>query len=119
MGIETMTVRLGLVHATVLGIILLSSGALLTALAFLFHWSTSGYWWLSIVLLAIPLVIIFVLRKFKRLHALSIEYEASKDTDSVTREIVNFSSNNPQWIMLVTQTYSALSITLLISKFLL
>ena len=119
MGIETMTVHIGLVHASLLSMILLSVGAFLTALAFLFQWTNGGNWWLNLFLLAIPIVIIFVLRKFKRLYTLSTEYEASRDKDSVTTEIVNFSSNNPQWIMLVTQTYSALSITLLISKFLL
>jgi 4-hydroxybenzoate polyprenyltransferase len=119
MGIETMTVRLGLVRASFLSSILLSIGALLTALAFLFQWSTGGNGWLNLFLLAIPLEIIFVLGKFKRLYTLSTVYEASTDKDSVTTEIVNFSSNNPQWIMLVTQTYSAMSINLLLSKFLL
>ncbi len=31
---------------------------------------------------------------------------------------MTFSANNPQWIMIVTQTYSLTSIVMLISKFL-
>ena len=39
MDIETMTVRLGLVKASVLGIVLLRTGAILTGTAFFLEWA--------------------------------------------------------------------------------
>jgi hypothetical protein len=70
-------------------------------------------------LLAIPVVVFVVLREFRRLHSLTKEYELSKLQGSIADEIVRLSANNPRWIMLVTQTYSFISIVLLLSKFLL
>jgi len=119
MGIETMTVRLGLVQASLLGIILLTAGAILTGTAFFFEWAYGQHSWLSVFLLAIPVTVIFVLRKFKKLYSLSKEHASSKSRTSVAEDIVSLSAHNPQWIMLVTQTYSIMSIILLISKFLL
>ena len=119
MGIETMTVRLGLVTASFLGIVLLIAGALFTGTAFLLEWAYRQQLWLSVFLLAMPVAIIFVLGKFKKLYCLSKEYMSSKGKTSVYEDIVSLSANNPQWIMLVTQTYSAMSIILLLSKFLL
>jgi len=119
MGIETMTVRLGLVKASFLGIVLLIAGALFTGAAFLLEWTYRQHLWLSVFLLAMPVAVIFVLRKFKKLYSLSKEYMSSKGKTSVYEDIVSLSANNPQWIMLVTQTYSAMSIILLLSKFLL
>lgn len=119
MGIETMTVHLGLVNATILSIILLILGAVLTGTAFLLHWISTRNLWLNTFLIAIPVVIVYVLRKFKQLHTLSQEYNTSIDKNSIAKNLVSFSSHNPQWIMLVTQTFSALSITLLLSKLLL
>jgi 4-hydroxybenzoate polyprenyltransferase len=118
-GIETMTVRLGLVKASFLGIVLLTTGAILTGTAFLLEWTYRQHVWLSVFLLAIPVAVIFVLGKFKRIYYLSKEHTSSKSQTSVSEEIVSLSANNPQWIMLVTQTYSAMSIILLLSKFLL
>ena len=119
MGIETMTVRLGLVQASLLGIVLLTAGAIFTGTAFLLEWTYRQHVWLSVFLLAIPVAVIFVLGKFKKLYDLSKEHTSSKRQTSVSEDIVNLSANNPQWIMLVTQTYTAMSIILLMSKFLL
>ncbi len=119
MGIETMTVRLGLVQASLLGIVLLTVGAIFTGTAFLLEWTYGQHVWLGVFLLAIPVTVIFVLRKFKRLYSLSKEQASSKGKSSVVEDIVSLSANNPQWIMMVTQTYSAMSIILLLSKFLL
>jgi 4-hydroxybenzoate polyprenyltransferase len=119
MGIETMTVRLGLVKASLLGIALLATGAILTGTAFFFEWTYGQHSWLSVFLLAMPVSVMFVLRKFKKLHSLSKELAISKNQTSVAEDIVSLSAHNPQWIMLVTQTYSIMSIILLISKFLL
>jgi hypothetical protein len=43
---------------------------------------------------------------------------ATNGDNSIGEEIVSFSAHNPQWIMLVTQTYSVMSIILLIEKLL-
>jgi len=119
MNIITMTVRLGLSRATSLGIILLSAGAVLTGTALFMEWSFNQQSGFSIFILAIPIAVVFVLTKFRELHALSKEYETSNDQNrSVLEEkIVTLSSDNPKWIMMVTQTYSLLSIMLLVSKF--
>jgi 4-hydroxybenzoate polyprenyltransferase len=119
MNIETMTVRLGLSRAISLGIVLLSAGAVLTGTALFLEWSFNQQLRFSILIPAIPIAVVFVLTKFRKLHSLSKEYEKSNDQNrSVLEErIVNLSSDNPKWIMLVTQTYSLLSIMLLASKF--
>jgi len=119
MGIETMTVHLGLARASFLGIVLLTAGVILTGAAFLLEWTYGQRPLLSVFLLAMPVVVLFVLRKFKRLYSLSKEHMSSKDPRSVEQEIVSLSAHNPQWIMLVTQTYSLMSIILLVGKFLL
>ena len=119
MHIETMTVRLGLVKASLLGIVLLTAGAILTGTAFFLEWAYGHHSWLSVFLLAIPVTVIFVLGKFKKLHSLSKELASSKNQASVAEDIVSLSAHNPQWIMRVTQTYSIMSIILLMSKFLL
>ncbi len=119
MKIETMTVRLGLVKASFLGIVLLTTGAIFTGTAFILEWTYKQHLWLTVFLLNIPVAVIYVLRKFKRLYSLSKEYASSKDKGYVEGDIMSLSANNPQWIMLVTQTYSAMSIILLLSKFLL
>ena len=119
MDIETMTVRLGLVKTSFLGIVLLTAGAILTGTAFFLEWAYGQHLWLSVFLLAMPVAVIFVLRKFKKLHSLSKQHASSKSQSSVAEDIVSLSAHNPQWIMLVTQTYSLMSIILLTSKFLL
>jgi len=119
MNINTMTVRLGLSKATLLAIILLSAGAGLTGTALFLEWSFNQQLWFSVFILAIPIAVSFVLAKFRKLYSLSEEYETSNDQNrsALEEKIVNFSSDNPKWIMLVTQTYSLLSIMLLVSKF--
>jgi 4-hydroxybenzoate polyprenyltransferase len=119
MNIETMTVRLGLARASFLSIVLLAAGAIITGTAFLLEWTYGQQLWLCILLLAIPVPVLFVLGKFKKLYSLSKEYTSSKSQNSLAEDIVSLSAHNPQWIMLVTQTYSFLSIMLLASKFLL
>jgi len=117
MGIETMTVYLGLVKASLLSIILLSLGGTLIGTAFFVTFAYGRYPILSLSVLAIAVADLIVLRKLRKLYTLSKEYENSSDQNSVAREITTFSTNNPKWIMLVTQTYSLISIVMLISKF--
>lgn len=120
MNIQTFTVSLGLSRSALLGIVLLSVGSLFTGTALLLEWSANQQLWLSVFLLGIPLSVLFVLGKFRQLYSLSKNYEASERNRSDLREkIVNLSSDNPKWIMIVTQTYSILSILLLASKFIL
>jgi 4-hydroxybenzoate polyprenyltransferase len=119
MNIITMTVRLGLSRATLLGFVLLSVGGILTGTALLLELSFNQHSLLSLFILAIPIAVVFVLTKFRKLYFLSREYETSNDQDRrvLEEKIVSFSSDNPKWIMLVTQTYGLLSVMLLVSKF--
>ncbi|MGA9387887.1 MAG: prenyltransferase [Candidatus Bathyarchaeia archaeon] len=119
MNIQTMTVHLGLVKASLLSIALLAMGAMLTTIAFVLEFVHGQHPLLSVLLLAIPVAAIIVLGKFRKLYLLSKEYAHSKEQGSIEEEIVSLSAHNPQWIMLITQTYSLLSIILLASKFLL
>jgi 4-hydroxybenzoate polyprenyltransferase len=118
MNIQTMTVRLGLSRAALLGIILVSVGAAFTGTGLLLEWVSKQQPWLSIILLLIPVAVLFVTGKFRQLYSLSKNYETSDKSQTILEEkIVELSSDNPKWIMIVTQTYSALSILLLASKF--
>jgi 4-hydroxybenzoate polyprenyltransferase len=118
MNIETMTVHLGLVKASFLSMALLVMGAILIGTAFLLEFAYGHYPWLNVLLLAVPIAVSIVLGKFKKLHSLSKEYVHLNGQSSIAEEIVRLSVHNPQWIMLITQTYSILSIVLLLSKIL-
>jgi 4-hydroxybenzoate polyprenyltransferase len=118
MNIQTFTVRIGLSRSALLGIVLLSVGSLCTGLALLLKWVVNQQLWLSVFLLAIPVSVLFVLGKFRQLYSLSKNHEGiGKNKADLREKIVDLSSNNPNWIMMVTQTYSILSILLLASKF--
>lgn len=116
MNIETFTVHLGLVKASITATALLTTGAALTAIAFLLEFAYSQHLFLSIILIAIPASGFVVLKQFRKLYSLSKEY-ALLESSSVEEKIVDLSAHNPQWIMIITQTYSAISIILLVSKF--
>ena len=118
MGIHTMTVHLGLAKASLLSIMLLSLGGTLIGTAFFIIFAYGQYPLLSLLVIAIAIADLIVLRKLKKLYSLSNEYENSSGQNSIAREITSFSANNPKWIMLVTQTYSLISIIMLVSKFL-
>ncbi|HJX23562.1 MAG TPA: UbiA family prenyltransferase [Candidatus Bathyarchaeia archaeon] len=119
MGIKTFTVTLGLVKASILAEALLTIGASMTAIAFLLQFVYSMRAWLSILLLAIPVVWFYVFKQFRELHTLSKIYLASGSDSSTKEAIMSLSAHNPRWIMIITQTYSAISIVFLLSKFLL
>jgi 4-hydroxybenzoate polyprenyltransferase len=118
MNIETLTVHLGLVKASLLAIVLLAIGAILTAVSFLLKYIRDSHPLLALSLLTIPVAVLYVLGNFKKLYLLSKEFVRTGGEKSVADKIVALSANNPRWIMLVTQTYSFISILLLISKFL-
>jgi len=119
MNIQTLTVRLGLSRAALMGIVLLSAGAACTGTSLLLEWSRSQLSVLGVFVLAIPIVVVFVLSKFWKLYCLTREFENADIQDRLALEgkITDLSSENPKWIMLVTQTYSILSIVLLLTKF--
>ena len=118
MGIETMTVRLGLVKASFLSIVLLSLGGTLIGGAFFATFIHGHYPILSLTVFIIAIADFIVLQKLLKLFKLSKKYMYS-NKDSIAQEITIFSANNPKWIMVVTQTYSLVSIIMLVSKFLL
>lgn len=117
MGIKTMTVQLGLAKASLLSMILLGAGGVLIGTAFFNTFSQGKYPLLNLLLAAIAVADLIVLRKLRKLHALSSKYESSNGQKSLEQEIVDFSADNPKWIMLVTQTYSLISIIMLVTKF--
>jgi 4-hydroxybenzoate polyprenyltransferase len=121
MNIQTLTVRLGLTRAALMGIILLGAGAALTSIGLFLEWYSSQLIVFGLFVLAIPVVVIFVLLKFIKLYGLTKAYESSEGQiqSDLQGRIADLSAENPKWIMLVTQTYSALWILLLISKFVL
>jgi len=118
MGIETLTVHLGLVKASIIAIALLTTGAALTAIAFLLQFTYAQHLFLAVLLVAIPIAGFVVLKEFRKLYSLSKEYMVS-ESNSIEEKIVHLSAHNPQWIMIITQTYSIISIVFLVSKFLL
>lgn len=115
MGIETMTVHLGLVKASLLSILLLGLGGTFMGTAFFLELVNGHHSLLSVLAFAIAIPDAFVLAKFRKLYSLCRKYGSSKE-DTVAEDIVNLSAKNPQWIMLVTQTYSLLSLILLGSR---
>ncbi|HII85447.1 TPA: UbiA family prenyltransferase [Candidatus Bathyarchaeota archaeon] len=118
-NIQTLTVRLGLSRAALMGIVVLSAGAALTGAALFLEWYRLQLLPFGILVLAIPLVVVFVLLKLWKIYSLTRSYENAEiqDRSALEREITDLSSENPKWIMIVTQTYSILSILLLVSRF--
>jgi len=117
MQIETMTVHLGLVKACVVSIVLISIGATFFIAAYLLERINGKRPFLSLMLIIIPISVFFVITKIKKLQSLSKQYMDSHGNTTLKEQIVKISAHNPQWIMIITQTYSILSIILLINKF--
>ena len=119
MDTQTLTVRMGLSRAAMMGIVLLGAGAALTAIALFLEWVRNQLSVLGVFVLAIPVVVLFVLSKFWKLYRLTREFDDANSQDRLALEgkITDLSSENPKWIMLVTQTYMILSIMLLLTKF--
>lgn len=117
MNVQTMTVRLGLVKASSLSIALLSLGATLTCTAYFLEFTANNHPFLTVFLLAILTAVLFVLRQFVKLHSLIKKLTASNEPEPLEERIVSLSVHNPQWIMLVTQSYNLTAIVLFMSKF--
>jgi len=119
MGVETMTVHLGFVKASLFGILLLSVGGMLMGTAFFLKLALGLQPVLALFLLAIAVADYIVLRKYKELYFLSKEYMSTKDQSAIAQDIVKLSAHNPKWITLVSQAIVFMSLMLLVGKFLL
>jgi 4-hydroxybenzoate polyprenyltransferase len=115
MGITTMTVHIGLTKASLVAIILLIVGGALNGTALFLGLFYGHYPILIIFLIAVAAAIAIVLQQFVKLYNLCKEYDNQNDK-TTGQAIVDLSANNPKWIMLVTQTYSILSLVLLVSR---
>jgi len=117
MGVETMTVRLGLVKASLLSIALLSVGGILCAAGFALRLAYSPHPVLTVFILIMVIAHGSVFRKYLRLYSLSKKY-ASTNEQSLRDRIVELSAQNPRWITLVTQAIVFMSLVLIVGKFL-
>lgn len=117
MGVETMTVRLGLVKASLLSIALLSVGGILCGAGFALRLALSPHPVLTAFILAMVIAHGSVFRKYLRLYSLSKEYVSSNQQSTID-QIVELSAQNPRWITLVTQAIVFMSLVLAVSKFL-
>ena len=115
-GVETMTVWLGLVKASILAITLLTVGGILMATAFALAISVQ-FPVLAVFLLAIFVADFIILRSYRTLYALSKQYSLARN-DSVAERIVELSARNPRWINLAQQSILITSLVLLAAKFL-
>ena len=61
---------------------------------------------------------LYVLRAFHRLYRLSKDHEAGEDETMgvIGEDMVEFSSQNPKWITIVTQTIIFVNIVYLVGK---
>lgn len=118
MGVETVTVRLGLVKASLFGIVLLSVGGVLCGTGFLLRLAYGRYPALTVCLLVVAFAYFYVLRKYSRLYFLSKKYVISEDPSSTAQDIEKLSAHNPRWITLITQTIVLMSLVLLVGKLL-
>ena len=117
MNVITLTVRLGLVRASMLALVLLSAGGVISGAAFILALSSIGKLPATIFLIAMAVADVKVLREFRKLHSLSRCY-ATTANENVKREIVLLSKNNPKWITMVSQAIVLMSIVLIVVKFL-
>ena len=118
MGIETTTVRIGLVKASFFSIVFLSTGGMLTGTAFLLKLACGLQPVLTVFLPTIAVADYIVLRKLKKLHSLSREYTFSKNQSSRPQDIRRLAAYSPRWIILASQSAVFMSLILLVGKFL-
>jgi len=118
MGIETMTVRLGLVKTSSVSIVLLSMGGILCGTSFFLRLAHGFHPALTVFLLIMAVAYCFVLGKYKKLYFLSKEYKCTESQSSIAQDIERLSAHNPQWITLITQTIVFMSLVILVGKLL-
>ncbi|MHA2314293.1 MAG: UbiA family prenyltransferase [Candidatus Hermodarchaeia archaeon] len=117
LDVETMTVRIGLVKASLTSIVMLSVGGVLTGIAYFLRLVELSPL-LTISLLIMVIIYFMILRQYKRLYSLSKEFESSKESNTIAESIVSLSSKNPKWITMVTQASVLVALVFLVAKFL-
>jgi 4-hydroxybenzoate polyprenyltransferase len=115
-GTVTMTVQLGLVKASLLGLILLGAGGVLCATGFILKLMSTALPILSILLVVMAAAYFYVLSKYWKLLNLSRQQNSSSGQPSVEQEIVELAAKNPKWITMVTQGIVFMCLILLIAK---
>jgi len=116
MGIVTMTVRLGLVKASLLGIALLSLGGTLCGAGLFLRLAHSSLPVLSACLVVMAMAYFYILGKYWKLYNLSRSLTASENQNSTEQDIVQLAAKNPKWITLITQTIVFMCLILLVTK---
>ena len=114
-GANTMTVRLGLVRASLLGLGLFSIGGVLCGVGFVLKLAYSALPILSGFLVVMAIAYLYILSKYVRLFKLS-KLNEKEGKESIGKEIVQLAAKNPKWITIVTQAIVLMSIILLIAK---
>ena len=117
-GVVTMTVKLGLRNAAILEIALLGIGGILCAAGFALEFTAESLSMLIAFLLIVAAAYSFILSKYLKLYKFSKKFESTEDKSATEQEIIHIAAENPRWITLVTQSIVAISLVLLISKFL-
>ena len=117
MGVETMTVRLGLVKASMLSIALLSVGGILCGTGFLLRLAYSTHPASTVFLLVMAVAHGYIFNKYLRLYRLSKDYTSNPKKGSIDK-IVELAAQNPRWITIVTQTIVFMSLVLVAVTFL-
>jgi 4-hydroxybenzoate polyprenyltransferase len=117
MNVITFTVRLGLVKSSLLGIILLATGGILSSAAYFVKLISGPYPLLAAFVLVIAFADSIVLKEYRKLYNLSRQHAATSKSD-LAEQIVELSANNPKWITIVSQATVLVSVILLASNFL-
>ena len=117
MNVITFTVRLGLVKSSLLGIILLATGGILSSAAFFVKLVSGPHPLLAAFVLVIAFADSIVLKEYRKLYNLSRQHAATSKSD-LAEQIVELSANNPKWITIVSQATVLVSVILLASNFL-
>lgn len=118
MGVKTMTVWLGLSRASLLAVAILVSGAAISMSAFMMTPTLSLEPIIALSFLAMVVADLYVLRAFHRLYRLSKDHEAveGEAMGVIGEEVVEFSSQNPKWITIVTQAIIFVNLVYLVGK---
>lgn len=117
LGIKTLTVRLGLVKASVFSIILLVFGGLFCGIGFFLKLVSGIHPLLAALVFFMMIPFYEIFRQYWKLYKLSKEYIIVKEQVPVEEKVVNIAIKIPKWITLITQTIVLMSIALINSKF--
>jgi len=114
-GVNTLTVRLGLVRASILAMVLLIAGGTLMAIAFVI----AVYDLLPLLMVssvAIVVADVIILRNYWKLYKLSKQHSIMGES-SITEKIVELSARNPTWINLAQLSIVILTLALIVARF--